>query len=496
MRDNVGTLVRWGATVVDAINAAFPPPNPGEARVRSAYLQYDMRTGSRLADQAASSAAVLTRESESATLGTAISEAAFGLHSPNMQFPMRGVTPAKLLSLFAPLEGKSGTCVYTRTNQVTPEGGHIMAGNVKLQKHIEQCWWLPHSALLPWKQDLPAHRHGGASPRQFNVSLTCEGTRKTVEWQNHGWEAVVREGAASPPMVRMFMDELGNNHAIHYQIGWLNMADDLQKPLSGKMLMYRHARYTCVESLPRGRGGEECGRMSGRMEAGGPNAFPGLHDMLQDIYLGGWPVEKAKMKKLTKDGIRALLGETLVMLVSCHDFEWQEGKEAFAVNDVNPACLPALFSAAAEFALEHRCHPAVKVAERLAKEAADKKRKEDEERIAANKAKRIAEGGAAGAAGARVRARPNVYEPGEAPKLLAVEGSKKRAAPASAAAPGGKAKKTAGGEKQMSLVPIQQHVKDAVEGWPAVRTAIAQHPVAVQYVEKLLSDLQAALKMQ
>ena len=59
------------------------------------------------------------------------------------------------------------------------------------------------------------------------------------------------------------------------------------------MLMYRHARYTCVELLPRGRGGEDCGRLNGRMESSGPASFGKLHDLLQEIYCNGWPVEKA-----------------------------------------------------------------------------------------------------------------------------------------------------------------------------------------------------------
>jgi hypothetical protein len=141
--------------VVDAINRASPPPSVNQTCVRYAYLQYDMKDGSRL----------VSPGSESDSLGKTISEAAFGLRNPpDMQFPMRGITSAKqLLSLFAPLGGRSGTCVYTRTSELTTENGHIMAGTVRLQDHIEQRWWLPPSALLPWKQDLPNDRHGGTA---------------------------------------------------------------------------------------------------------------------------------------------------------------------------------------------------------------------------------------------------------------------------------------------------------------------------------------------
>jgi hypothetical protein len=67
-----------------------------------------------------------------------------------------------------------------------------------------------------------------------------------------------------------------------------------------------------------------------RMEAHGPSSFPALHARLMDIYKGGWPVAKAEMAKLSKVMLRTLLGNDVVMMVSCHDFEWQEGKEAFA----------------------------------------------------------------------------------------------------------------------------------------------------------------------
>lgn len=486
VRDGTGTLVRWGKTVVDALNRVSPPANPSEARVRSAYLQFDMRNGARLMGQASAS----LEAGPAADSTRSISEAAFGLCGPDMQFPMRNVTLAKLLSLFAPLGGKTGTVVYTRTKEMFPssDGQHIMAGNVRLQDQIASSWWLPPSAQLPWKDDLPSHRGASVSRPPFNVTLSCGGTHQTVDWQAHGWEAVVKEGAASGPMVVTFRDNDDEDHTIHYQIGWLNMDDPVQAALSGKMLMYRHARYTCTELLPRGRGGEECGRLNGSMEARGPAAFGGLHDLLQEIYCNGWPVEKAKMTKLTKEGMRKLLGETLVMLVSCHSFEWQEGKEAFAVNNVYPACLPALFSAAAEFALKHGGHPAVKAAEQAAKEAAEKKRKENADRLAAVReewAKQKAEGGgAASAAGTRVRTKAQPFEP-EAIPTLAVEGGgvKKRKASASGAA---------GGKAHADVVaPIRKHLQSAVKDWPAVRTAIAHNPVAVNFFEKLLSNLQA-----
>ena len=48
VRDGVGTLVRWGQTVVSAINRVFPPEHAHEVEVRSAFLQFDMATGEML----------------------------------------------------------------------------------------------------------------------------------------------------------------------------------------------------------------------------------------------------------------------------------------------------------------------------------------------------------------------------------------------------------------------------------------------------------------
>jgi hypothetical protein len=42
---NSGTAVRWGSTVVAALNKVYPPAHAREALVRSVYLEFDMTTG-------------------------------------------------------------------------------------------------------------------------------------------------------------------------------------------------------------------------------------------------------------------------------------------------------------------------------------------------------------------------------------------------------------------------------------------------------------------
>jgi hypothetical protein len=71
VRDGKGILVRWGKTIVDALNRELLPNNAKEKKVRSAYLQFDMASGEVLPLPASAS--------ETDRSNIMISMAAFGL---------------------------------------------------------------------------------------------------------------------------------------------------------------------------------------------------------------------------------------------------------------------------------------------------------------------------------------------------------------------------------------------------------------------------------
>lgn len=431
MHDGKGFLVRWGKTIVDALNRELVPNDPSQVKVRSAFLQFDMASGEILPLSGSAS------EAERSNI--LISMAAFGmkqlgLQTGDMGFPMDDVTPAKLFSLFDGLSSsQSGTNIYTSTSVVTPsaDGTEIMAGAVRLEDHLCNRWWLPPSSQLPWALDVP--RGGSISQRPFDVTLVCGGHSRRVDWYANAWEAVVKAGAASKPKVLDF-----RGHTVHYQVAFLDPDDEAQMALNGQILLYRHARFTCMEALPR-KGGSavlanaaECMQANNKMEAAGPKEFKRLYDMLQPIYDGGWPVDKADMTLQSKGTMRTLLGENMAVLASCHDFEWQEGKEDFAVNAVFPACLPALYSAAAVYAMAH--HPEV-VEEREAREKAEAARAERAKRTPTKAPRPAALGPGSPEVvdrAARKRKAVQPYQP-EAPSGVAKGGKKKKSTVSNAA---------------------------------------------------------------
>jgi hypothetical protein len=417
-----------------------------------------------------------------------------------MGFPMVDTTPAKLFSLFDGL-GESGTNVFTSTRAVTPsaDGMEIMAGDMLLEDHLCNRWWLPPSAQLPWAQDVP--KGGSITQRPFEVTLTCGGASRRIDWFANGWEAVVKAGGASKPMM---LDYKG--HTLHFQVACLDKDDASQMSLDGKLLMYRHARFTCTEALPR-KGGStelrnaaECMHMNARMESTGPASFGAVYDALQMIYDGGWPVVKADMTSLSKKAMRTLLGEGVAVLVSCHDFEWQEGKEAFAANAVYPACLPALYSAVAKYVAEH--HPALD-----AERAEAKARKERSEAAAAKRAAALA----AAQANPTPPPKPKVVppalgpvSPGGADRGARVRKSVEQYKPEAQKAPATKnkyavkrkASDTASPDAALTLKKIKHVVAEADSEWRAELASTQGVPLHVRvFMVNLLDDLRGALKM-
>jgi hypothetical protein len=423
------------------------------------------------------------------------------LKTGDMGFPMVDTTPAKLFSLFDGL-GESGTNVFTSTRAVTPsaDGMEIMAGDMLLEDHLCNRWWLPPSAQLPWAQDVP--KGGSITQRPFEVTLTCGGASRRIDWFANGWEAVVKAGGASKPMM---LDYKG--HTLHFQVACLDKDDASQMSLDGKLLMYRHARFTCTEALPR-KGGStelrnaaECMHMNARMESTGPASFGAVYDALQMIYDGGWPVAKADMTSLSKKAMRTLLGEGVAVLVSCHDFEWQEGKEAFAANAVYPACLPALYSAVAKYVAEH--HPALD-----AERAEAKARKERSEAAAAKRAAALA----AAQANPTPPPKPKVVppalgpvSPGGADRGARVRKSVEQYKPEAQKAPSAtknkyavkrKASDTASPDAALTLKKIKHVVAEADSEWRAELASTQGVPLHVRvFMVNLLDDLRGALKM-
>ena len=514
--NGIGTLVRWGKNVVDAINRAFPPKQAHEVEVRSAYLQFDMATGSLLALPGAA-----TPEQRSNFI---ISLAAFGIQqlgfeTADMGFPMEDVTQAKLFSLFGDLGvTKTGTIVYTTSRVVTPDanGTQIMAGDVLLEEHLSNRWWLPPSSQLPWTLDVP--RGGSVSKRPFEVTLVCGGVSRTVDWFANGWESVVKAGAASLPMELLHHGKDGKAYKLHYQIGWLDVNDDAQAKLSGKIMLYRHARYTCTVALPSKGGSVEAGDMHScmelmkTMESGGPKGFGRVYDLLSPVYGDGWPLNKEQTKGQSKIMMRTLLGDNMAMLVSCHAFEWQEGKEHFSCNDVFPSCLPKLYAAAAKYAHEHPGHPLVvkelevmKAKKQAAADAAAlraAKRASTPRSPAAAAVKEDAEAAVASPAGAaRVRKTVKMYEPSNVTPKKSSSTKKSSGGGAAGGAAGGK--RGLGVFVELSDAPVQAALKkvktlvgEATADW---RKLTAAAPRAVpkdvgEFVGKLLCSLDGALK--
>jgi hypothetical protein len=71
------------------------------------------------------------------------------------------------------------------------------------------------------------------------------------------------------------------------------------------------------------------------------------------IYGGASPLTKAQLQQLTGSQLYNILGKCQITLVSCHDFAWQEGKEAFIQSALFARILTAVRVASACYALEN-----------------------------------------------------------------------------------------------------------------------------------------------
>jgi hypothetical protein len=308
----------------------------------------------------------------------ALSEACFGLSPAHARlaladsFPMDDVTPEKLFSLFAPLyECNHGTVVYFTSRAdassgaplvaPTPDGMSVRAGGVALHDFLPRAWMLPRSAAMPVEAD-----YGAAVKRNklhFVVKLQGPRGMTEVDFGRHPWQRVVAEGYASPAMTLQVPYGGDKVATVHVQFGWLE--DDADAGI----YLHRHKRFAKMEPHVHRLDSADAGALRQRIASGGPAQQVAAYDVLCRIYGGASPLTKAQLKEHTGSELQRMFGKCQITLVSCHDFAWQEGKEAFMQNALYDRILSAVRVASARYALEHPWPEEYAAKERAARQA-------------------------------------------------------------------------------------------------------------------------------
>jgi hypothetical protein len=371
----------------------------------------------------------------------ALAEACFGLcasHKPiDTAFPMRDVTEAKLFSLFDGIR-EGGTAIYFASKTMassasaahggsggatTPlvgpsaDGRSVRVGGSLLHEYLARAWLLPPSAAvaLPWQEACGLPLGSG-----YPFTVTCVGPAGAtpVRFEDHPWEAVVAAGRASPPRTLAVPLPSGGVARVHVQFGWCPPGDD---DASG-IWLHRHPRLVAILPLPLALDGAKLGggrvcRATALVESGGPSGFARAYDDLAALCGGRFPLARHELARLSKAHMRAVMGERLMAMATCHEVTYAEGKEKFLKDDVFKAVTPALRYEAADFALHH---PPPELAPQVAAAAQARQRG----------------GAAARAAGEEMRAARAAADAGDRSALAALRLRREGLDPAAVIAPG------------------------------------------------------------
>jgi hypothetical protein len=223
----------------------------------------------------------------------------------------------------------------------------VRVGGTALHEYLASAWLLPPSAAaaLPWQEACGLPPGSG-----YPFSVTCVGPNGTtpVRFQEHPWEAVVAAGHASPPRTLLVPLPGGGGGGgggrvarVHAQFGWCAPGED---GASAGIALHRHPRLVALLPLPLALDGAQLGggrvsRATALIESGGPSGFPRAHDDLSTLCGGRFPVARSDLARLSKAHMRALMGERLMVMATCHELTYSEGKEKFQEDDVFKAAL-------------------------------------------------------------------------------------------------------------------------------------------------------------
>jgi hypothetical protein len=320
----------------------------------------------------------------------------FGLPMPHLKrhtsfgFPMDDVTSAKLFSLFDPIRNIGhGTVIYFTAKMdggvplvgPTPDGASVQAGGKPLEEFLARSWMLPGNAAMPVEEDYGAPVRRNKLP--FRVLLRGPHGATEVAFKAHPWTRVVADGHASPPVVlEVTVPGRAQPVRVHVQCGWLPNDDD------AGIYLYRHKRLGAV--LPQVYRMDTADAGALRHVIASNMRMPKVYKDMGEVYGGTSPISMAFISANTASSLQCVVGKNQVVLASCHDLTWLEGKEGFVQNALYEAVVLAVRIYAAQYARDTPW-PAQYAALRRAEKYARMGRKQSEIKAAKRQAKAAAE---------------------------------------------------------------------------------------------------------